>query len=453
MANQLYKHDFESDSVGSPPSGWTEVGTATVEVSTERALNGTKGLKVTTASSGHRWIWDEGTDPATGDFEVRVAMYFEEYTSGQRAGVAFRAHDDAGTDKCYAMMYRESSGDTMRLSSFSGTSESVITTDSSIAVSPAADQWLWVKASCSGSYIRGQAWLDSGSEPEGFEIETTDATYDNTNQGVGIYHYIASTNECHFDDLTVYQLNAIDLQGTGYVTVANYTALDDLAGTMTVEGWFKQNASGGSAYDYTFSLGINGGDWAFYVTTENASPSTGINFGHQYATTNADGYQSTGVFQTSWTHVAIVFENGQQTKVYVNGSEISYALRNTPAGAVTDSDSMELKVGVKRDNDATRVFHGEVACFRMWNTARSGTEINDNKDYWLDPAEETGLIINCNVDDEEGTTVANDVPSSNNGALTNNPYWCVGPTITAKSYVAATAVKDIIGAGVIPFER
>lgn len=230
--------------------------------------------------------------------------------------------------------------------------------------------------------------------------------------------------------------NAVDLDGsTQYGTVDYYSALGGLDGTATVEGWFEMDTSVGSS-PQAFML-TDGGNWVAY--TQGEATNTGINFGWQYSGTNADGYNSSGIFVNgTWVHIAAVYTKDAKTKIYKNGTEISYTLQNTPTGTVVDSASPD-KVwhGAWDSSFGGNKWKGGVGCFRIWNTARSQTEISDNKDYYLDPSQETGLILNCNYDEGSGTTVSNDAPSSNDMSLTGSPSWITGPTLSTKSYGAA----------------
>jgi len=244
--------------------------------------------------------------------------------------------------------------------------------------------------------------------------------------------------------------NAVDLDGTSqYGTVANYAALNGLGGTVTVEGWFEMDTSVGT-YPHAFML-MESTNWVFYFEGENSN--TGCNFGWNYSGTNADGYKDTGIFVNgTFVHMAVVWSNGAAGKVYKNGTEISYTLQNTPSGTAVDSASPDaFWLGAWDSGFGGNKWKGGVACTRIWNVARSQTEISDNKDYYLDPAEETGLIANFNFDEGSGTTVGNDAASSNDMSLVATPSWMTGPTLTAKSY--GGTLQDLIGPGYIPFPR
>lgn len=226
--------------------------------------------------------------------------------------------------------------------------------------------------------------------------------------------------------------NAVTLNGSSqYAKVLNYAALDSLT-NFTIEGWFKQHATGGNTYAKAFHL-ANATDEMARLTTENASPSSGTNFSVDYSGTNADGYKSSSVFDTgTWVHVALVSTAAGKTKIIKNGVEISYDLQQTPTGSQTSHTDDDLYIGVS--NVLDKHFKGDFACFRLWNVSRTAAEIAANMNYYLDPTKETGLVLNCNVDEESGTTIDNDVSGGNDASLTGSPSWTTGPTLAAKSY-------------------
>lgn len=233
--------------------------------------------------------------------------------------------------------------------------------------------------------------------------------------------------------------NAITLNGsTQYAKILNFTALDNLTGDVTLEIWAKQDASSG-AYSRAFSLG-DGTDRHSYLATENGVGSSGVNFGVVYSGTNADGYKSSGVFDTgTWRHVALVGFEDAKSKIYKDGTEITYNLQQTPSGSVQDPTGMDVFVGVA--HNLADYFKGDISCFRVWNRSLPQWEIDLNKDKYLDPSRETGLIVQCRVDDyAQGSTLDNDATAGEDATLFNSPTWIsTGPTITEKTY---TDVND-----------
>ena len=244
--------------------------------------------------------------------------------------------------------------------------------------------------------------------------------------------------------------NAVAVSSNEYGKILTYSALDSLT-DITAEGWFYAGSS--SPYATAFSIATGSATAYLKLSTENGSPSSGVNFGLYYSGTNADGYKSSGVFDAStWVHVAIVGQENQVTKILKNGTEISsYDLQQTPSGSLTYGTAADMWVGDRYD--LARPFIGAFACFRVWNYARSEAETAADLDYYLDPSKESGLVVNCNVNEGSGTVAANDVASSNDCYLYNSPSWTTGPTLSAKSYPTTETIKDTLGTGIIPFAR
>lgn len=242
--------------------------------------------------------------------------------------------------------------------------------------------------------------------------------------------------------------NAVRFASGKYGKVLNYSALDGLT-SYTVEGWFRLNsAASGRKAGFMFGAG-SGTDYRSYLEMGEAASNTGINFGHKYSTTSADGYKDSGVLvNDTWVHVAAVFVQTQVTKIYKDATEITYTLQNTPSGTYSDTNSVDAYLGAWLAGFSKAEFDGDVGCFRIWNVARTQTQLSDNKDYYLDPTQETGLILNCNFDEESGTTVDNDVASSNDMLLTGSPSWVTGPTLTAKSYGSTVRSSRLTTLGV-----
>lgn len=123
-------HAFIDDSLGSPPASMTEVGTNNIyAVASGENWYGDRSLKITGGGSiNHNFIYGIPTNMPDGDYEVRGLFRFDTYNA-DRLGLTFRAWNDSGTHKAYSvLMY---GGNSLRLSSYSGTTETTITTQAS----------------------------------------------------------------------------------------------------------------------------------------------------------------------------------------------------------------------------------------------------------------------------------------------------------------------------------
>ena len=67
-------------------------------------------------------------------------------------------------------------------------------------------------------------------------------------------------------------------------------------------------------------------------------------------------------------------------------------------------------------------YDGQIDELRVWNTARTQSNIQNNKDTCL-MGIEIGLVGYWKMEDGSGTTLTDYSNSSNNGTLTNGPTW------------------------------
>lgn len=108
-----------------------------------------------------------------------------------------------------------------------------------------------------------------------------------------------------------------------------------------------------------------------------------------------------------WTHLSVV-KNGTDTKIFINGELSKTATGNVLNGTYTSNLIHATNAG---DNTQTSIELDEV---RIWNTARTQSDINSTMNQQLD-GNETGLIAYYNFDERVGDTVY-DISGNNNTA-------------------------------------
>ena len=171
------------------------------------------------------------------------------------------------------------------------------------------------------------------------------------------------------------------------------------------------------------------------IETDQPGGNTGVNFAWDYDTTNADGYTASGVFDAdAWVHIALVCTASAVTKVYRNGTEISYNLQTPPSGTPTSPAGLYLVMGW--DNDITSSYwKGKIGGFlRLWRRALTTTEVRREMNNHLCSAFEDGLLVNLKFREESGTTIENESSPSYPCNLVNTPSWTSGPDIVDKVY-------------------
>ncbi len=189
--------------------------------------------------------------------------------------------------------------------------------------------------------------------------------------------------------------NAFNFDGINdKVIVADDNALD-VTSNYTIEAWIKPTALTSNAGIIT--KGSNG----FNLQLTSTGDYSGISF---------DGKSTSNGILTlnKWYHIAAVNNNGTR-KIYING--IDQTLSGTASSTLVNSDP--LTIG--QDFSTTRYFSGNIDEVRIWNIARTSTEINNNLNVAL-TGNETNLVANYNFD--QG--VANGTNSTTTSLLNNS---------------------------------
>jgi Concanavalin A-like lectin/glucanases superfamily/Peptide-N-glycosidase F, C terminal/Secretion system C-terminal sorting domain len=143
-----------------------------------------------------------------------------------------------------------------------------------------------------------------------------------------------------------------------------------------------------------------------------------------------NGCASAPVMKTNkWYHVAGVY-NGETIKVYINGS-----LQNTTsANSSLNTSAFPLQIG-ECSGFPNRVFDGKIDEVRIWDVARTASEIQANMKDELNGDEE-GLVAYYKMNDGLGNTTVDDNSGNDNGGTLENIdisiAWGSGFEITTK---------------------
>ena len=193
------------------------------------------------------------------------------------------------------------------------------------------------------------------------------------------------------------QANALDFDGIDdYVDCGINTSLN-LRSSMTIELWIKPNQNMGN------------GKWDRLV---NKDWYTGYFFGGKEGATNALAVALSGDLNAAvtpnntidigvWQHVGFVFDDLANTiKIYKNGMLISTSTWN---GTITGNPNSSLTL-----SQSSETFNGAMDDVRIWNVARTQTEIQTNMNTEL-AGTETGLkayyLFNQGISSGNNTTI------------------------------------------------
>ncbi|MDK9699725.1 MAG: LamG domain-containing protein [bacterium] len=174
----------------------------------------------------------------------------------------------------------------------------------------------------------------------------------------------------------------------------------------TVECWFKTNQIdtiapvlwvwGSLAFERSaFGLHLQNGTLNF--------------FGNLSGDVRTDHF----VADDCWHHVAVVYD-GELLKIIADGEELTTANRDLNTLTTTSSD---LKIGKMLPGTALPYyFRGNLSELKIWNTARSQSEIQSTM-YSSLTGTEPSLVGYWRFNEGAGTTAYNDVPNGANGTI------------------------------------
>lgn len=189
----------------------------------------------------------------------------------------------------------------------------------------------------------------------------------------------------------------------------------------TVEAWVRKDNWQDAVDDALFSNGIgHGSSNSFYVSFH---PAVGLHFryGGGSDMNNSASYSSISSTNTlaanSWHHVAATWHNDGSTTtlaIYLDGTQI----HTTTAGNLVLDGPTTFGISRGAFNSHYVLQGGSIAEMRVWDVARTETEIANNKDATL-TGSETGLIGYWPLNDGAGTSASNMVSEGALGTLVN----------------------------------
>lgn len=134
-----------------------------------------------------------------------------------------------------------------------------------------------------------------------------------------------------------------------------------------------------------------------------------------------------------WTHVACV-KNGSSVSLYVNGNlDAQGTINQSPVVSVMTIGNL-FQNGNMHSNRYE--FLGAIDEVRIWNSARTGSQIRENMMKTL-AGNETGLLAYYRFDQKGGTTLYDQTSNSKNGTLTNMD--------AATDWITSTAFNTWLG--------
>lgn len=177
----------------------------------------------------------------------------------------------------------------------------------------------------------------------------------------------------------------------------------DKAGSFSNNGWFVTMEGSGSNTFFDFQVDYSGGGSQHLLVIASAG----------FITLNA------------WQHIAVTWDGSTtatNVHMYVNGKEVSYSTQQNGIGTRIDDSSNSLLIGNRSNGD--RTFDGFIDELRVWNVARTSTEIQDNMQRQINPAT-SGLVGYWRMNENTDTTAFDETSNNNDGTITGS-IWVNG---------------------------
>ncbi len=216
--------------------------------------------------------------------------------------------------------------------------------------------------------------------------------------------------------------NVLDFDGTNdYVNVAGGGGLNNLQ-TGTIEMWVKWNGTqdaGYSGYGHVLSRQSDGNFSNQTIGLSTSDPSTAKIIWFPYSNVPITGNATVG--DNQWVHIAITYQSGEH-KIYVNGL---LDVTSTTTGSISNNSSIPIAIGAWT-GDGIGYAKAQIDEFRVWNTLRSQSDIQNNMYNYL-AGNESGLLTYYRFDQgsagNDNTALVNEVidysGNCNKGTLTN----------------------------------
>ncbi|OQX25389.1 MAG: hypothetical protein BWK80_15880, partial [Desulfobacteraceae bacterium IS3] len=211
--------------------------------------------------------------------------------------------------------------------------------------------------------------------------------------------------------------NGLSFNGSNqYVQVPNASSLITNS-NITIMGWvYPRTVCPPDWSDTDAIIGFrNDSNADFYIYQ---TPSTNIEarFRNSSGTTYTITTTTDVLTVNQWQHLAMTY-NGSTLRLYLNGTEIG----NTSASGVITNGTVPFGIGTIFSG--ADYLNGKLDEVRIWNTARSQTDIQNNMHNTLNPSSEANLVAYYRFDQAGGATLTDYTAGNYHGTLVNSPTW------------------------------
>lgn len=231
-----------------------------------------------------------------------------------------------------------------------------------------------------------------------------------------------------------YQLS---FDGSNDYMTANNVSPAVTGSDWTIEFWFKSArlvsytesivAFNSTTATNRIEIGLGSGN-RMYIYTQNSSPTT--------------LYGSSVISVGTWYHVAVVYNNStREISMYLDAASSAEITRTVPSADVVQTND-RFSLAQEWDNAvASGFFAGQMDEVRIWTTARTTTQIADNRFREI-PVNSAGLAAYYKMTNNTGTTVTDNTGLGRTGTLVGGAAWQTS-TVTKSSNGTMSADQTI----------
>jgi hypothetical protein len=208
--------------------------------------------------------------------------------------------------------------------------------------------------------------------------------------------------------------NALQYDGVNdYVNFGNSTVFN-IDSAVTYEAWIKPDTS---LSGFIFNKWVG-----FQEDKQLTYSGDRVSFYLFNAFSGASLVTASSIPLHQYTHIAATY-NGSEAKLYVNGVLDTFKT----VGSSINNSSGNLFIGFNADRfDVVAPFKGIIDEFRIWNIARTESEIQSTMNQSLN-GNEPGLVGYWKFDEGTGSTTADLTSNGNNGTI-SGAIWVPGAT-------------------------
>ena len=225
----------------------------------------------------------------------------------------------------------------------------------------------------------------------------------------------------------------------------------DMTETMTIEAWVRPEKLNFSGSETATILDKD--SYSLHVQKSQVGPLQGDSF----VLTIVDDLNQESSWSTpsgsvefdTWQHIAVVLDLGSfaaPVRFLINGQPQSIAVRGNLSSALKGHASIPARIGNR--GDRTAAFEGTIDELRIWNTARTDTEINDflNSRIIGDIRVLDGLVGYWPMNEGSGSVFKDESLIANHGKITGS--WGAGAPVSQMrvdiSENDATRIEEIV---------